>query len=239
MLEFILLLIAAYVIGSIPTAYVVVKWYRGKDIRLYGSGQVGGSNVFRSFSKPLGIAVGLYDLAKGVILVLIANLLGMDIVQQVAIGLAVVIGHNWPVFLKFNAGRGLATTVGIIFYLQYEFGILPWGIIVFAVIAATFVLVGGTPLPTLIAVGAQPVVSWWFHEPLALTLGIAALFLVLPIRRVTAPKSSQAASISNRELFFNRLLFDRDIRDGKSWIFSRPPETAGKEKMVGKREIKK
>ncbi len=229
MLEFSLLLIASYLIGSIPAAYLAVKWYRGADIRQYGSGQVGGSNVYRSFSKPLGIAVGLYDLGKGVVLVLVADLLGMDAAMQVAIGIAVVVGHNWPVFLKFNAGRGLATTMGIIFYLQYEFGILPWGVGVFAAIAATFVFVGGTPLPTLVGAAAMSVVCWWFHLPLAVTLGCAALFLILVIRRVTAPKTDKAVCIPTRELLVNRLLFDRDILDGKTWIFRNPPDVTEKD----------
>jgi len=66
---FIILAVAGYLIGSIPMAYLVVKWRYKKDIRNYGSGSVGGSNVFRSFSKPWGYAVGIYDGLKGVIFV--------------------------------------------------------------------------------------------------------------------------------------------------------------------------
>ncbi len=121
-LEFGLLLVAAYLVGSIPMAYLVVKWRYGEDIRQYGSGQVGASNVFRSFSKPLGVLVFIYDVGKGVLMVWIAHGLGMGLALQVAIGLAVIVGHNWPVFLHFNAGRGLATTIGVAFYL------LPWGL---------------------------------------------------------------------------------------------------------------
>ena len=76
------------------------------DIRQYGSGSAGASNVISNFSKRIGILMAIFDFGKGTLMVFIARLLGMDIVQQAAIGIAVIIGHNWPVFLRFNAGRG-------------------------------------------------------------------------------------------------------------------------------------
>lgn len=229
-LEFGLLLAAAYLIGSIPMAYLVVKWRWGADIRLYGSGQVGGSNVFRSFSKRTGIAVIIYDLAKGAFLVWIAHLLGMSTAMQIAVGLAVVVGHNWPVFLKFNAGRGLATTVGIIFFLLYQADIFLWGLLVFAFLAAFTFLIGGSPLPTLAAVAAMPVVSLGFQKPLVFTLGLTAFFLLMVVRRLTAPRTAGAGSISTRELLLNRFLFDRDVRDRHNWIKRRPSDFAKKGK---------
>jgi acyl-phosphate glycerol 3-phosphate acyltransferase len=127
-------------------AILVVKWRYGVDIRKYGTHQVGASNVFRSFSKKLGVMVGLYDLVKGVMMVAIAQLLGMGIGYQVAVGLAVVIGHNWPVFLRFNAGRGVATTVGVSFYL------LPSGYRDLFFVPFFTLLIGSSPLPLLAAI---------------------------------------------------------------------------------------
>ncbi len=216
MIEFILLLIGAYLFGSIPMAFLVVKWRYGVDIRKYGSGGVGGSNVFRNFSKPLGVAVGLYDAGKGALLVWIADLLGMELVMQIAIGAAVIFGHNWPVFLRFNAGRGLATTLGVICYL------FPFGIWVFIAGAVFTLLVGTSPLPTLVGVAAFPVASWLYHEPLPLTLGLIGYFLLLIFRRISAPLTERSRLVSKRELFLNRLLYDRDIRDGKAWITFNP-----------------
>ena len=77
---------AGYLVGSIPMAYLVVKWRYKKDIRDYGSGQVGGSNVFRSFSKRWGYAVGIYDAIKGILVVGIAHLLGLQTAYQVVVG---------------------------------------------------------------------------------------------------------------------------------------------------------
>jgi acyl phosphate:glycerol-3-phosphate acyltransferase len=203
-------------------SYLVMRIYRGVDIRQYGSGQVGSSAIFRQFSRWIGITIGLYDLLKGALVVWIANTLGMSLILQLAVGTAIIAGHNWPVFLKFNAGRGLATTAGVIFYLQYEFNILVWALIVFAFFAAFTLLIGSSPLTTLLAVASMPLVSWGFQRPLTLTLGMTALLLLMIVRRLTAPKTSQPGSVRLRVLLFNRFLFDRDIRDGKSWIKRKP-----------------
>lgn len=215
-LEFGCLLVASYLVGSIPMAYLVVKWRYGVDIRHYGSGQVGASNVFRSFSKPLAIPVFFYDVGKGILLVWIAQRLGMDTPMQIAVGIATIVGHNWPIFLNFNAGRGIATTLGVAFML------MPWGIWVFLAGAIFTLLLGSSPLPVLVSFGLLPLASWARHEPLATTLGLLALFLLIVFRRLTAPKTAGAETISTRELLLNRLLFDRDIRGTKTWLTIKP-----------------
>ncbi len=214
--EFGWLLVASYLVGSIPMAYLVVKWRYGVDLRHSGTGVVGASNVFRSFSKPLAIPVFFYDVGKGILLVWIAQRLGLDTSMQIAVGIATIIGHNWPVFLHFNAGRGLATTLGVAFML------MPWGIWVLLAGLLFTLLLGSSPLPALVTLGLLPLASWARHEPLAITLGLLALFLLLVLRRLTAPKTAGAESISTRELLLNRLLLDRDIRGTKTWLTIKP-----------------
>ncbi len=217
-LEFGLLLVASYLIGSIPMGYIAVKLYRGLDIRQYGSGGIGGSNVFRNFSKPLGVWVFIYDFGKGALMVWIARLLDLDIGAQVIIGLAVVIGHNWPVFLHFNGGRGVATTLGV------DFMLLPWLIPVFVGGAIFTLVLGSSPIPVLFGIALMPLASWIHHEAWELTLGLFAFFLLIVIRRLTAPGTDLSKTISTRELLLNRFLFDRDIRDGNEWKrFKRGP----------------
>jgi glycerol-3-phosphate acyltransferase PlsY len=215
-IKFILLFIASYLVGSIPMAYLVVKWRYGTDIRQYGSGGVGSSNIFRCFSKKLGIIVGLYDAGKGTLMVLAARLLDLDLSFQAAVGIAAVIGHNWPVFLRFNAGRGVATTLGVAFFL------MPWGIAVFVAVAIFTLLLGSSPLPVLVGVAALPLSSWLRQESPEITLALLSLFVLMVIRRLTAPRTERSRNIPIRELLLNRLLFDRDIRNGKEWIKMRP-----------------
>jgi acyl phosphate:glycerol-3-phosphate acyltransferase len=218
-LKTVLVFVAAYLLGSVPTAYLVVKVFYKADIRRYGSGQVGGSNVFRSFSKKLGVLVGLYDVAKGALMVWIAHLLGLGTLSQVVVGLGVVIGHNWPVFLRFNAGRGLATTVGVGLYL------LPMGVPAMLIFALFTLFIGSSPLPLLCAVATLPLTSLALDKPPELTLGLAALFVIMVIRRLTAPRTAVSKQISTWELYKTRFLFDRDIKDGNTWINRKPGES--------------
>ena len=223
-IEFALLAIGAYLLGSVPAAYLVAKWSRGVDIRQHGTGNVSVGNLWRVVSKRLAIPVILFDLGKGAAMVWAAQLLELGIAQQVTIGLAAIIGHNWPVFLRFNGGRGILTTIGVVFLL------MPWGIVVILAGASLALLVKTSPLPVLGGIIILPLVSWGLGEPLAVTLGFVGIFLVTIIRRLTAPRSAEAISISKRQLLVNRLLFDRDIRDREAWLYRTPPQTSSTEK---------
>lgn len=106
-------MVGAYLLGSVPAAYLVAKWSRGIDIRQFGSGNVGASNVLTSVSRRWSIPVIIFDLVKGLLAIYIAQLIGLGVTQQVAVGLATIIGHNWPVFLCFAGGRGGLTIMGV------------------------------------------------------------------------------------------------------------------------------
>jgi glycerol-3-phosphate acyltransferase PlsY len=228
LLGWILCAAAAYLFGAIPVAFLVVKWRYGKDLRNYGSGQVGGSNVYRSFSKKLGIAVALYDILKGILVLAIASLLHLDTAHQVVMGLATIVGHNWPVFLHFNAGRGVATSIGVGIYL------LPLGIPGFLLLALLTLLIGSSPLPVLAAMASLPLTSWALGKPLILTLGLLVLFLIMVLRRLSAPRSERSKDIKTWQLLLNRFLFDRDIRDAKTWVHYQPSSQPENEKTDSK-----
>jgi glycerol-3-phosphate acyltransferase PlsY len=231
-ITFILLLVSAYLVGSVPTAYLAGRWGRGIDIRHYGSGNVGASNLVRLSARWLAILVIIVDIGKGILMVWAAQAAGLATSQQVAIGLATIIGHNWPVFLRFSGGRGILTTLGVAFVLPLFNGpLVPWAFIVSLALAAVFIFgFHNLPLGTIIAMAALPLVSWLTNEPLALTLGSLGMFLLVVIRRLTAPKSPLAASVSSGELLINRLLLDRDVKDKKAWIYRKPVPPAQKGK---------
>lgn len=231
-IAFILLLVGAYLLGSVPTAYIIGRWRRGIDVRQYGSGNVGASNLLRSSGKFLAVVVTIVDIGKGILIVWVAQLAGLGIAQQVAIGLAAIIGHNWPVFLRFSGGRGVLTTLGVAFFLPLANGpLVPWALIIFLAIAGIFIFIfHNLPVGTAAGIAAMPLVSWIAQEPLALILGFLAMFLVMVIRRLTAPRSSLASSVKTGEMLVNRLLFDRDIRDKEAWIYRKPAQGPKKEK---------
>jgi glycerol-3-phosphate acyltransferase PlsY len=225
-IAFILLMVGAYLVGSIPTAYLAARWGRGIDIRQYGSGNVGASNVVRLSGKWLAIVVIIVDLGKGIVMVWAAQAAGLAIGQQAAVGLAAIIGHNWPVFLRFSGGRGVLTTMGVAFVLPLVNGpLVPWAFIISLALAAVFIFgLRNLPLGTIIGVAALPLVSWLVGEPLAFILGFLAMFLVMVIRRLTAPRTSFTASVATGELLINRLLLDRDIKDKEAWIYRQPAQ---------------
>jgi len=221
-IEFVLSLLGAYILGSVPAAYLAAKWSRGIDIRQYGSGNVGATNLLGLTSKWIAIVVIVFDLVKGMAMVWAAQLIGLDITQQVAVGLAAIIGHNWPVFLRFNGGRGILTTLGVIFIL------VPWLAPIVLVIAFSFALYHQLALGVLLGTISAPVAVWFFSQllgvadKLPIALGFLAIFLIAVLRRLTAPRTSLTVSVPLRQLLVNRLLFDRDIRDREAWIRRQP-----------------
>ena len=218
------LILGAYLLGSVPVSYLVAKLC-GIDLKRYGTGQVGAGNLWRMTSWRFGLPVGIFDLSKGLVLVWVAQLAGLDIVQQLTVGLAAIIGHNWSVFLRFSGGRGVGTTMGVILIVPLLNNLPPWGIVTFlALVVIGLPIMRSSPVPILAGLAVIPLVSWRFYEPLSVTLGFLAIFIIIVLKRLTSPRSAAAASISTRQLLLNRLLFDRDIRDRKFWMYRKPLE---------------
>ena len=229
-IEFVLLILGAYLLGSVPAAYIAGRLSQGIDIRQYGSGNVGATNLLKFTSKRVAIPVIIFDLGKGAMMVWVAQLVGLGIAQQVTIGLAAIIGHSWPVFLRFSGGRGLLTTLGIALFFPLINGLIPWGIIAFLAIAAIgLFILHNMPLGTGAGVAAMPLVSWGLGEPLSMTSGFLAMFLLLVIRRLVPPQVAATVPTNRRELLLNRLLFDRDIRDREAWINRKAAEQQEKQ----------
>jgi len=217
-IEFVLLIVGAYLLGSVPAAYLVVKWSRGIDIRMEGTGTVGAANVLRLAPKWLVIPVTIFDIGKGALIVWVAQLLGLGAAEQVTVGIITVIGHNWPIFLRFHGGRGLFTTLGVIAMLS------PWLGLIMLVLAYALAPFRQLSLGAFLALVSLPIFSWSLSQPLSIeerlpvTLGFVALFLLGMLKRLITPRTPLSKSVPVGELLLNRLLFDRDIRDREAWI---------------------
>jgi glycerol-3-phosphate acyltransferase PlsY len=219
-IKFIVLVIASYVVGSIPLSYIVAR-ARGVDLRKQGTQQVGGGNLWRTTSRKLGLLVGIFDFIKGAVMVVIAWRLGLDAGLQLGVGLAAIVGHNWPAFLQFHGGRGIATTLGIIIILPWinRAEITTWPLVAFfSVAVAVLVFFRRTPVPILAGLIMLPVMSAIKQEPLSVILGYTAMVLIIIIKRLIAQPSTEKRKTGIGRLLLNRLLFDRDVRYRADWV---------------------
>ena len=222
-LKFILLVIAAYLLGSIPLSYLTAR-SRGVDIRKRGTQQVGTGNLWRTTSHKLGFFVGIYDFLKGMLMVYLASLAELEPALQLFAGIAVVIGHNWPVFLRFHGGRGIATALGLIIIMpsinSSNIDVTIWPMIFFFGIGVgTLVYFHRTAVPVLIAMISLPITSAIAGEPLLLTLGYLMLLLIVIIKRLTAQSNTEARKMNMGSVLLYRFIFDRDIRDREAWVY--------------------
>lgn len=217
-IPFILLLIGAYLVGSVPAAQVMAKLLKGIDLKQFGSGNVGASNLIKATSKWAAIPVILFDFAKGLVFVLLARWLGLNVYAQAAVGLTAIAGHSWPVFLNFSGGRGILTSLGV------SFALMPWLTAIALSIAGISALFRQMALGVLAATVFLPLAAWLIGPPLGVTdhlpyaMFCLAMFIVLAFRRLTAQTPAMAAPVPRGERFINRLLFDRDIRDREAWL---------------------
>jgi len=215
---FVLLIIGAYLLGSVPAAYLIARWRRGIDIRQYGSGNVGASNVLSVVARRWSIPVTIFDIGKGALTVWVAQLIGLGAAQQVTVGIVTIIGHNWPIFLRFRGGRGIFTSLGVITLLSWKLSLI---VLVMSYLLAPFRRLA---LGVTLALVSLPFFSWFLTQPLGIaerlpiTLGLAVLASIALTRRLIAPRTSLSESVSTGQLIFNRLLYDRDIRDRKAWL---------------------
>src|SRR6185436_9871557 len=108
-----LLAVIGYLLGSIPFALILTSRMGGVDVRTIGSGNVGAANVFRTTGSSMGLGVLALDLAKGVAAVVLAQRLTTGPVTPTAAGLAAILGHIYPVWLRFRGGKGVATACGV------------------------------------------------------------------------------------------------------------------------------
>ena len=104
----------SYIIGSIPFSYIIARLYKGKDIRKLGTKNVGATNVISVVGLVPGLIALFFDISKGTLAVYLTDKITKNITVSLFAGFFTVIGHNWPIFLKFNGGKGIATTIGIL-----------------------------------------------------------------------------------------------------------------------------
>jgi len=212
-MEFLIFLITGYLIGSVPFSFIIGK-VKGIDIRKKGTGNVGGSNVGRTLGFKYGFLASFLDFLKGVVASFIPLLLGYGMFYSFLSGFFSVIGHSYPVFLKFQGGRGIATSLGVLITL------LPKGTLFFLLIFVPLVFLKEIALYILFFVISISIYLFIKFRELSV-LPLLFLFFIL-FRRVQFVVDDLKEGRSFLKSFLNRLFFDAPER--KKMGFLKPGE---------------
>ena len=177
--------ILAYLIGSIPVAYIFGRVLKGLDIREHGSGNMGATNAFRVLGKGPGIVVLILDIVKGIIPVtLVANAFGLgDALSLVIISVAAVAGHNWTIFLGFKGGKGMATSLGVLIGLAIQLPglriVLGLATLIWLVL---FLALGYVSFASICAAVALPILMVVFEAPFPMKVMAIVLCIFIVFR---------------------------------------------------------
>jgi len=194
----ILSIIIGYLLGSIPTAYIVSRIRKGIDIRNVGSRNMGGANVMREIGTHEGVFVGLIDIAKGAGAILIAQALDIPELWFFGTGFAALVGHNFPVFARFRGGRGSATIIGIFLVLA------PKSILVtLAVVAIPFFTTRKFMAALFIGFGLLPLFLWLLEGSLMLVRYVLVIDLFMLIRNLSGIKQVLSKGVM-KDMIYDR-----------------------------------
>ena len=172
-------IIIGYLLGSIPTAYIVSRLRKGIDIRNIGSGNMGGANVMREIGAREGVFVGLIDIAKGAGAILIAQALNVSELWVFGTGFTALVGHSFPVFAGFRGGRGSATIIGIFLVLA------PKAMLVtLVVVAIPFFTTRKFMAALFIGFGLLPLFIWLLEGSLMLVRYALVIDLFMLVRNL-------------------------------------------------------
>jgi glycerol-3-phosphate acyltransferase PlsY len=175
-LSYIATALVAYLLGSIPTGYLVAK-ARGVDIRTVGSGNIGATNAFRVLGKGLGIFVLLMDALKGWVAVQVGALVVFQLLPgapleylRITAGITAILGHNFTCWLKFKGGKGIATSAGVLIALVPLALLIILTIFIILFLSTRYVSIG-----SIAAAFALPFATWFTKHDIGLTAVMAAI----------------------------------------------------------------
>ncbi len=175
--------VAGYLVGSISPSYILTRALKGDDIRKVGTLNAGTLNAFNSLGKKGGAFVFIFDLGKGVLAVLVPGWLGAPGEAAYAAGIAAVVGHNWPVWLKFVGGKGVATSFGV------GLGLIP--VLTVAALIPAILLLLTLKKFAIVAMGAGFVLlvalTYVTEQPPGVFVVIFAVSVVVGIAQFTRP----------------------------------------------------
>ncbi len=194
----IIAIIIGYLLGSIPFSYIVARLKKGVDIRGVGGGNVGALNTYREIGPAYGLGVLAADIIKGALAVLVARWLDLPIAWMCLAGLAAVVGHNWPIFLKFRGGKGAATVIGVLVALT------PIELLISAAIVLILIAITRNVRLALFALVLTPLLDWIFDKDLIYIVCALGLLLFIGIRTLIDLRVEIAKAGGKKNLIIDR-----------------------------------
>lgn len=203
MVNEIIAVVLGYLLGSIPSAYIVTRMVTGKDIRRMGGGNVGGLNTYLEVGAKPALVVGIVDMGKGAAAVAIAYWL-LDVPQLFVMlaGLAAVIGHMWMVFLKFSGGKGMGTTFGALAVLMPIYGYWYGFVIFLAVIIIPLVITRNVALSMGIGILLLPLIIWLITQSVLATTLSTILGVLVGIKFLPTAREAWAKAGTKKDFIF-------------------------------------
>jgi glycerol-3-phosphate acyltransferase PlsY len=224
-MDIIALYIGSFLLGSIPTSYIIGRLVRGVDIRGYGSGNVGSANLYEHVGKKWVYPVAAVEIfVKGALPTLTAIYL-LDIDRSSAYligpGLLAIAGNNWSIFLKLQGGRGIAVTGGSLLALS------PLLAVACAVISiGGWKLTKSSGLWVLVSLILSPLWAYLIHDGLNMVWYTLGLLGIVVMKRLSANWTPFPEDVSRKRVLFNRLVRDRDVSDRTGWVRRIPEGTS-------------
>ena len=201
----IIVIVLGYLLGSIPTAYIVARLATGKDIRQMGGGNVGGLNTFREIGFWAILPVAIVDLGKGAAAVAIAYwLLDLSPLFVLLAGLAAVIGHNWMVWMKFSGGKGMGATIGALAVVMPLYGYWQGLAIFLGIFVVIALITRNVALASATALVFLPLITWLGTKSLTATILAIALGVVILIKFLPTARAAWAKSKTKEDFIFDR-----------------------------------
>lgn len=197
-------IVCGYLIGALPTAYIVGRLLKGIDIRDVGSRNMGAMNVIFQVGPFWGILVLFVDMAKGTAVVILARYLDTSLTVELVAGAVAIAGHAFPVYLKFRGGKGGATALGVLAFMIPQ--AIPYYLAILVILMVT------TRFLTLsysLAFLSAPVVCWLVYDSATLVIYSSLLILVLAVRYIPRLKQMRSAAGGWRRVFLRSSLKDR------------------------------
>lgn len=204
-------LACGYLCGSLPFSWLLVRFVKGIDMRFYGSRTVSGSMVGILVSKPAGALAGILDILKALLPVWLAQHFFPATLLPITVGVGAFLGHSWPVWLRFQGGRGVSVIMGTLLVL-FPFGPL-W--ILLALAIGKIIRAGG--ILVLISLGTMPFLAALFNRPREIIFLTFLFFLLTIIKRLEANREPLPKE-GKGKVILRRIFLDRDIADHHAWL---------------------